>query len=38
MSDPNETPAGTEAPTPPEDVDLESKTDPDGTPTENPSG
>ena len=35
MSDPNE---NTDSPTPPDEVDLESKTDSDGTPVENPSG
>lgn len=28
----------TPKPTKPDDVDLETKTDPDGTPVENPSG
>ena len=37
MSDTSSVP-NTDKPTDPEDVDLETGTDPDGTPTENPAG
>jgi len=37
MSDTSNVP-NAEAPTDPEDVDLEEGTDPDGTPVENPAG